>query len=346
MIVDLARFVEKERPVWKELEKELQAIHDNLVDLRDLKRTRRLLSLFQRACSDLARIGASNAEPELRSYLEALVARGYVEIHSTRSQVHRFRPLHWFVRVFPITFRKNIWGFHLSVALTVVGMLVGAILLQIDPDGRKIVLAPFSHVATQTPTQRVQAEEKANRDRMERFEKHKTTFSGMLMQNNISVSIRTMALGLTFGLGTMLMLFYNGVILGGVMWDYMSDGQTKFMLGWLLPHGSIEIPSILLAGQAGFVLGRAMIGWGTREGLRSRLRSVVPDLATLIGGVAIMLVWAGLMEAFMSQYHEPVLPYSVKIAFGFMEIVALSAFLTFGGKELEKETNANLEASP
>jgi uncharacterized membrane protein SpoIIM required for sporulation len=41
----------------------------------------------------------------------------------------------------------------------------------------------------------------------------------MLMQNNISVSIRTMALGLTWGLGTALMLFYNGVILGGVCWD-------------------------------------------------------------------------------------------------------------------------------
>jgi uncharacterized membrane protein SpoIIM required for sporulation len=146
-----------------------------------------------------------------------------------------------------------------------------------------------------------------------------------------------MALGLTWGLGTALMLFYNGVILGGVCWDYVSDGQTKFLLGWLLPHGSVEIPSILLAGQAGFVLARAMIGWGTRDGLRSRLRAITPDLATLIGGVAIMLVWAGIIEAFMSQYHEPLLPYSLKIAFGVVEIILLGAFLRLGGRALERK---------
>jgi len=333
MIVDLARFVEKERPIWKELEKELDAIHNGMVDLGDLKRTRKFLSLFQRVCADLARIGASNAEPELRSYLEGLVARGYVEIHSGRAQVHRFRPLHWLLGIFPQTFRRHIWGFHLSVALTMVGMLVGGILLQADPDGRKIVLSAFSHVATQTPTQRVQEEERSYKETGQRLEHRKATFSGFLMNNNINVSIRTMALGLTYGLGTFLMLFYNGVILGGVFWDYIADGQTKFLLGWLLPHGSFEIPAILVAGQAGFVLGRAMIGWGTRDGLRSRLRAIVPDLATLIGGVAVMLVWAGLVEAFMSQYHEPVLPYIVKIAFGCVEIIVLSSFLAFSGKE-------------
>lgn len=334
MIVDLARFVEKERPLWQELERELAAMEEQRANLSDLKRTRRLLSLFQRACSDLARVGASNAEPELRGYLETLVARGYVAVHSARSRSQRFRPVHWFMRVFPMTFRRNIWGFHLACVLTLVGAIVGAVLVEVDPNGRAVVLAPFSHVAMQSPTERVREEEMANNSRLEMLEHNKTSFSAQLMQNNITVSIRTMALGLTWGLGTVLLLFYNGVILGGVCFDYVADGQTKFLLGWLLPHGTIEIPAILLAGQAGFVLARAMIGWGTREGLRTRLRAVVPDLATLIGGVAVMLVWAGIIEAFMSQYHEPVLPYSVKIAFGLAEIFALSAFLMFGGRHL------------
>lgn len=340
MIVDLARFVEKERPLWQELERELKAVEERCSDLTDLKRTRRLLSLFQRACSDLARIGASNAEPELRSYLETLVARGYVEIHSSRSRALRFRPVHWFLRVFPMTFRKNIWGFYLACVLTMVGATVGAVLVAVDPDGRAVVLAPFSHVALQSPSERVHEEEKATKDRLKVLEEGKTSFSAQLMQNNISVSIRTMALGLTWGLGTALLLFYNGVILGGVCFDYMADGQTKFLLGWLLPHGTIEIPAILLAGQAGFVLARAVIGWGTRAGLRTRLRSIIPDLATLMGGVAIMLVWAGIIEAFMSQYHEPVLPYSVKIAFGTVEIIALAAFLALGGRLLQSKSDA------
>ncbi len=339
MIVDLARFVKKERPLWQELERELNAMTERCTDLTDLKRTRKMLSLFQRACSDLARIGASNAEPELRSYLETLVARGYVEIHSSRARSLRFRPLHWFMRVFPMTFRKNIWGFYLACALTVVGATVGAVLVAVDPDGRAVVLSPFQHVAMKSPTERVHEEEKANNPSLKMLEEHKTSFSAQLMQNNISVSIRTMALGLTWGLGTALLLFYNGVILGGVCFDYAADGQTKFLLGWLLPHGTVEIPAILLAGQAGFVLARAVIGWGTREGLRTRLRTIIPDLATLIGGVAVMLVWAGIIEAFMSQYHEPVLPYSVKIAFGMVEIISLAAFLALGGRMIQNKSD-------
>ena len=104
------------------------------------------------------------------------------------------------------------------------------------------------------------------------------------------------------------------------------------LLGWLLPHGAVEIPSILVAGQAGLVLAGALIGWGTRLTLRARLRQVSHDLVTLIGGVAVMLVWAGFVEAFFSQYHEPILPYALKIAVGLAELVLVVAFLTWAGK--------------
>lgn len=335
MIIDLARFVEKERPHWQALEKALDKVQAQTLDLSDLKESRRVLSLFQRACSDLARVGQANSEPELRTYLEALVARGYSEIHSSQSYVSHFQPLHWLLRTFPRTFRRQAWAFYLSVVLTVAGMLVGGILLVADADGRQVALAPFAHVAHQTPSQRVAAEERGDHDKLEIFEEHKTTFSAQLMANNIGVSIRAMAFGLTWGVGTAVLLFYNGVILGAVCLDYMLDGQTVFLLGWLLPHGSFEIPAILIGGQAGFVLARALIGWGTRDGIRTRLRAVVPDLSTLIGGVACMLVWAGIVEAFFSQYHAPVMPYWVKIAFGSVELVLLSVFFVLGGRASE-----------
>jgi uncharacterized membrane protein SpoIIM required for sporulation len=94
----------------------------------------------------------------------------------------------------------------------------------------------------------------------------------------------------------------------------------------------VEIPAILIAGQGGFVLAGAMLGRGDRRGLRTRLRAAAPDLATLIGGVALLLVWAGIVEAFLSQYHEPRLPYGVKIAFGVAELAALAWFLAAAGR--------------
>jgi hypothetical protein len=62
------------------------------------------------------------------------------------------------------------------------------------------------------------------------------------------------------------------------------------------------------------------------------MRLVWGDLTTLIGGVALMLVWAGIVEAFFSQHHEPVLPYSVKIAFGVVELCLLVLFLGRSGR--------------
>src|SRR4030095_14243396 len=110
-----------------------------------------------------------------------------------------------------------------------------------------------------------------------------------------------------------IVLFYNGIILGLVAVDYVMAGQTKFLLAWLLPHGVIELPAVMMGGQAGLVLAGALIGWGQRNSIRARLRAVTPDVVTLIFGVALMLVWAGVVEAFLSQYHEPLLPYAVKI---------------------------------
>src|SRR5205823_12120293 len=84
-------------------------------------------------------------------------------------------------------------------------------------------------------------------------------------------------------------------------------------------------------GQAGLMLALALIGWGKRIPLKSRLREVSQDLVTLIFGLGLLLVWAGFVEAFLSQYHEPVIPYSVKIAFGLVELILLSLFLAKSG---------------
>ena len=168
----------------------------------------------------------------------------------------------------------------------------------------------------------------------------KSSFAAQLMQNNIRVSVLAMALGMTFGVGTLIVLFYNGVILGAVVVDYVAAGQTTFLLGWLLPHGSVEIPAILVGGQAGLVLARALIGRGDRDSLRQRLRKVGPDLMTLMFGVALMLIWAGLIEAFFSQYHAPVLPYGVKIAFGTIELLLLTFYLSKCGRGKKAEPMA------
>ena len=329
MILDLEKFTASARPHWDELEAMLKKFDtDPTHGFADLGAAQRFYYLYQRAASDLARLKTFSAEPEVRKRLDGLVARAYAELHSAREAGDsRWRPLHWLMHTFPQTFRRQIGAFWISLLITVVGCALGGFAVARDPEA-KLALLPYGH-GEMNPNKRVaQEESRAGQD----LGGKKASFSAHLMANNINVSITALALGLTWGIGTVVVLFYNGVILGGICVDYLAAGEGTFLAAWLLPHGSIEIPAILVAGQGGLLLARAVIGWGRRVPFSRRLKAILPDLATLIGGVAVMLVWAGIIEAFLSQYHAPVLPYGVKIAFGAVQLANLILFLGFSGR--------------
>jgi uncharacterized membrane protein SpoIIM required for sporulation len=202
--------------------------------------------------------------------------------------------------------------------------MFGAYALSLDLPNTKEVLLPFAHLQDGA-AERVVRE---HRGASPALEAHQAQFAAQLMVNNVRVSITALAFGILFGVGTILLLFYNGVILGAVIFDYLRAGHGVFVTAWLLPHGSIEIPAILIAGQAGLVLGKAVLGWGDGTALPERLRSTSADVVTLIAGVALLLVWAGLVESFFSQYHEPTVPYAAKIVLGVGELALLVLWLS------------------
>jgi uncharacterized membrane protein SpoIIM required for sporulation len=335
VIVDLQRFIANERPFWNELEKLLDHLEAEPDARMSLGQLQLFHQLYERTAAGLARITTFSSEPEIRRYLENLVARAYGEIHETREKQRRFFPLEWFFQTLPQTFRRHIRAFYFSLAVTIGGCAFGGLAIAFDPDAKPILM-PFPHLL-QDPAKRVAEEEKTTYDQMQGS---KTTFSAELMTHNTKVAIFTLALGMTWGFGTILMLFYNGVILGAVAVDYIRAGETKFLLGWLMPHGVIEIPAILIAGQAGLMLALAIIGRGSRLSLKARLRKITQDVVTLIFGVGLLLFWAGFVEAFLSQYHEPIISYNAKIAFGCVELILLSLFLSRSGMRKKSEAES------
>ena len=279
MILDLGKFVAGERRYWDELEGALDRLENDPSPNLSIEELQRFHYLYQRSMGDLAKVSTFAAAPELHHYLESLVARAYGEAHDTRRSHARFAPWRWFFQTFPQTFRRRVGSFWLSLAVTLGGCAFGALALAIDADAKRVIMPSDS--LDQTPLERVKSEEAPGKDRLQGV---KGRFSAELMTHNTQVVFTTMALGMTWGVGTVVSLFYNGVILGAIAWDYTQAGQTRFLAGWLLPHGSIEIPAILLAGQAGFVLAGALIGWGRRTSRRRRLREIAPDLVTLADG--------------------------------------------------------------
>lgn len=334
MILDLKQFVRTERPYWLELEAALKAIDDDPSRRMSLEEARRLHYLYQRTAGDLARMATFSAEPATRQYLESLVSRAYGEMHEVRGRRVRFRPVYWLTRTVPRTFRRHSTAFAMSCAVTLIGAAFGAGAVSFDTDAKNVLL-PFPHLKID-PSERVAYEERDNA--VNAFEGMKAQGTSMYFVNNTRVSITTMVLGVTWGAGTVLILFTNGILLGAVIFDYVRAGEGVFLTGWLLPHGSVEIPSILIAGQAGLLLGSAIIGWRSRLTLRGRLREITSDLVTLVFTCACLMAWAGVIEAFFSQYHEPVLPYWIKITFGSVQFVCFVAFMTLAGRRPDLET--------
>jgi uncharacterized membrane protein SpoIIM required for sporulation len=343
LILNLENFIQESQPRWHRFEKQLDLMEGKTFSRASLDEIQQFNHDYKAIAADLTQLRTFAFERELCTHLESLVARAALQMQASPER-RSFNILTWFTQSFPQTFRKHLGAFWLSLSITLLGCCFGIGAVALDPPSKSVIM-PFSHLMGK-PSDRVSKEESILRKSDHDIHDNKARFSAQLMTHNTKVSMTAMSLGLSYGIGTAILLFYNGVILGAVIVDYVLDGQWIFLMGWLLPHGSIEIPAILLAGQSGLILAAAMIKKNGRLSLTERLKRVIPDVGHLICGVAIMLIWAGIIESFLSQYHEPILPYAYKITLGICELFGLIAFLSISGKKLSRSTSPSNAQAP
>ena len=153
--------------------------------------------------------------------------------------------------------------------------------------------------------------------------------SSQLMTHNVSVTFLVMASGVTFGIGTVYLLALNGLLVGTVAALCFRHDLSLEFWSFLLPHGSVELSAIFIAGGAGLIIGHTLIDPGPYKRLdilsvRSR------PTGRLALGCVPLLVMAGLIEAFLSP--SPLPPW-LKIAFGLIMFVSLWAFLLMSGRQ-------------
>jgi uncharacterized membrane protein SpoIIM required for sporulation len=327
VILDLERFQAQAGPRWRDLESLLAGLESRPDHLLTAAEAEQLQELYAQVATDLNRVTHGALATELRQYLERLVARAYAELYyapPTRSEI--WQPRRWLkiFTAFPETFRRNVRYFALAVLITLLGCAFGGLAVRYDPASVDVLL-PADYL--RDPGQRVHEEEQGQ-GRHRASAQTEAAFSAQLIRHNIQVALLAAALGVTFGIGTTLLLFENGVLLGAVAVHYTQRGFGLFMSAWLLPHGVFEIPSILIAGQAGFYLARLFLH--RRED--RNVRQSIQEWLVLVAGLAMMLVWAGIMEAFFSQHHAPELPYGFKVAVAAAELLLLTIYLLLIGR--------------
>jgi uncharacterized membrane protein SpoIIM required for sporulation len=121
--------------------------------------------------------------------------------------------------------------------------------------------------------------------------------------HNVQVSFMIFVTGLLAGLGTIWMLFNNGVMLGSFQYFFFSKG-----LGWksvlvIWIHGTLEISSIIIAGAAGIVLAKSLLFPGTYKRLPSLKRGAGDGVKMMIGLVPVFIA-AAFLESYVTRYSQ------------------------------------------
>jgi len=279
--------------------------------------------LYMAAVSDLAVLRssslASDPDNDAAAYLNSLVVR----VHG---MIYRKPPFSWssvakFLTIgFPSAVRTSAAYVLVSASIFILSGVAGFMLGADEPGFVELVVP--EHIIAQVERGRVWFKD---------LYSVAPQASSALMTHNVTVTFLVVAAGITFGVGTVYLLVINGLILGCVAALCARHGLSIQFWSFVLPHGSLELTAVFIAGAAGLVLGHCLIDPGPyrrRDLLSSRGRLA----ATLALGCVPLLFLAGITEGYFSP--SP-LPAWLKFAFAGMLFAWLVTYLSASGRKLE-----------
>ncbi len=289
------QWIHKRRPHWDRLSALLAHSDGPSGGIARLSRAelRELALLYRQVAADLSVLRRDATARVYAQHVNQLLARAHHIIYSGRKTT-AFALFRFLRDDYPAIFQSQIGFVLASVLVTVIWGLVGVALTTARPEFMRHFVGP-QMIAT-----------------MERHEMWthsivsvKPLASSTIMTNNLSVSFVTFAGGILFGLGTFFVLFRNGMMLGVIGAACHQYGMSIGLWSFVAPHGSLELPAILIAGGAGFRLGYAMLFPGALRWKDSVARGGM-EATRLVAGVIPMLVVAGCLEGFFSPSYAPV----------------------------------------
>ncbi len=308
-------FLNKKQPIWSELERSLKRTPRFRANKMSPTQLDRMGYLYRRATSDLAVARRDFPDDRCVPYLNALVTRAHAGIYQS-APLKRNIIRHFFLCGFPTLFRTNLPFVASAFLMFVVGFIV-AYWIALEDQGLAEKLAP-QHIVETIHDKEMWTDIPALR---------RTFFASFVMTNNIRVAFLAFALGITFMVGTMYILAFNGVLIGVIAGLCHVHGLALPLWSFVSPHGYVELTTIFIAGGAGLKMGYALIAPGllTRK---QALTDAAKVAVQLIGGCVVLLVIAGVIEGFVSSSS---LPPIAKIGFGFTTGVLLFCYLLLLG---------------
>lgn len=133
--------------------------------------------------------------------------------------------------------------------------------------------------------------------------------------NNIRVSFIAFVAGLITSIGTGLILFNNGIMVGAFLQFFAKYTLLKEALLVVFIHGTLELSAIVIAGAAGFVVGNSFLFPGTYSRYAAFLKGIKEGMKMVVALVPIFIM-AGFLESFVTRYTEMPIWLSLSIIIG------------------------------
>jgi len=287
------QWLNKRRPYWERLSGLLNRASAGGVRQLTRAEIRETALLYRQAASDLSTLRQDSTARTYTEHVNQLLARAHHIIYSGRRA--SFLKILLFLRDdYPATVQRQIRYVLLSLVILLSGSLLGSVLTLARPQFMRHMLGPAM---------------------VETIERHEMwthsivgiepVASSLIMTNNLSVCFVAFGGGVIFGLGPLYSMFFNGLLLGVIGVACQQHGMSVSLWSFVAPHGSLELPSIILAGAAGLRLGRGVLFPGLYR-WRDSIALAGVESTRLVAGIIPLLVIAGTLEGFFSPSAAPI----------------------------------------
>ena len=289
-------FRRERESTWAELESIIEYADSKGLRSLGADALARLPHLYRATLSSLSVARSISLDRALVDYLESLVGRAYFVVYGTRQHVRK-QLADFFLYRLPSTIRAAKWHILVSFVISLAGAIAAYSLTKGDMDYYYSFVGDMAQGRTPASTT---TELREGLYHSEGMHSMLATFAADLFSHNARIGILAFALGFVAGLPTLLLLFYNGLVLGAFVALYTSRGLGVDIWGWLLPHGVTELTAVVLCGAAGLMLAHGLVFAGSRPRLDS-LRERGRPASVIVIGAVMMLFIAGLIEGIFRQ---------------------------------------------
>ncbi|WP_141334036.1 stage II sporulation protein M [Paenibacillus sp. tmac-D7] len=329
--MDIQYFIREHKPVWSELEQLLEPFERSKRTVQAMQ-IDRLTLLYKTASAHLAFAQTYYPGDEIVPFLNQLVSRAHQALFAGQRQpAGRLADF----------FKSQFIGFVLerrrfiaaALLLFIIGGLSGFLAVWSDPLNLYTVI-PAQIAESINPHQVGRGHD----------DLQSAVMSSTIMTNNIRVAVLAFVSGITFGLLTVYLLLYNGLLIGALTAVFWQSGNSYRFWAYILPHGIIELAAIFIAGGAGLYMGYRMINPGPYTRKYMFLRSVKESALLLVGTIPLFVI-AGIIEGYITPSG---LSLEAKYAFAGLTLLALAVYVLYGiangRKLLLDETSHGLHA--